>query len=625
MENDETFANFLSPGNFIALSGSKCGNIVSVNVDGIVGFLSIQLPLSHWRTWERFKVLDAGGDKGEIFLFCLEHNLLLRVDGTTSAYSECDQHLLVMEKYKYQIRYNKNNGAVSCCFFNISEERNLKIKDEESFLVYNHPFMTPNEFDRGDDLIPQHLIDELRSGNVIAFLGAGFTLPAGLPDWVGLLRKVKEQFMDLKPSIKVEIDRLIKRGTSDALDQAAQMLEDVCGKEVFYTTVANILTPQNPLPDEMKQRLKCLKEIPFKAIVTTNVDTVVPGSISNFDPAAASIRTNILRSPQKHFYEQLLVCSSPNDVPVLQLHGSVSDPTSMVLTRKGYRRLLHGDEGYVHFIRSLMAQSTILYLGFSFSDYYLNETRSSVLNMLHLDETKPFSYAISFEKSKEESEFFLKHEGTHFINYETSHSRFNEILDRIRNWTSPLARFGRGVSGKRILWNEWIPQSIERWHRLVDFMEKCVAETGGATCTVEFTCTANDALEKIKSKSKADKFDLVITAFGEERGDAYIILKGIKDLQLQQMEITQASSLSTESSHENSKAVYSPSWIDTDLPAVIALGMDCERERRKNLLIRLGALDYCGFSGFNLKNELDVHEINLLSALYRAFSTQLVI
>ncbi len=35
-----------------------------------------------------------------------------------------------------------------------------------------------------------HLISEVRRGHCVAFVGAGFSMPAGFPSWDGLLRKM---------------------------------------------------------------------------------------------------------------------------------------------------------------------------------------------------------------------------------------------------------------------------------------------------------------------------------------------------------------------------------------------------------------------------------------------------
>ena len=66
---------------------------------------------------------------------------------------------------------------------------------------------------------------------------------------------------------------------------------------------------------------------------------------------------------------------------VIQIHGSTSDPQSIVLTREGYRSLLHLNPAYSNFLKTVMAGSTLLYMGFSFTDGYFNEIRSELMTL----------------------------------------------------------------------------------------------------------------------------------------------------------------------------------------------------------------------------------------------------
>jgi hypothetical protein len=45
-----------------------------------------------------------------------------------------------------------------------------------------------------------HLIDEIRKNNCCIFLGAGFAVPSGCPNWVNLLLKVAEKVVN-EPSL----------------------------------------------------------------------------------------------------------------------------------------------------------------------------------------------------------------------------------------------------------------------------------------------------------------------------------------------------------------------------------------------------------------------------------------
>jgi hypothetical protein len=77
--------------------------------------------------------------------------------------------------------------------------------------------------------IPEHLLNEIKSGRCIAFVGAGFSIPAGLPTWTQLLERVldaeeKDLNIKLEEDLKLEIRGLIKKATGESLDQAAQMV-----------------------------------------------------------------------------------------------------------------------------------------------------------------------------------------------------------------------------------------------------------------------------------------------------------------------------------------------------------------------------------------------------------------
>jgi hypothetical protein len=62
--------------------------------------------------------------------------------------------------------------------------------------------------------IPQHLIEEIRGNRVVAFVGAGFTAPAGFPGWADLLLKTSHAaYSDevISSDEKLTIERLLVR------------------------------------------------------------------------------------------------------------------------------------------------------------------------------------------------------------------------------------------------------------------------------------------------------------------------------------------------------------------------------------------------------------------------------
>ena len=146
--------------------------------------------------------------------------------------------------------------------------------------------------------------------------------------------------------------------------------------------------------------------------------------------------------------------------PTVKLHGDLGSPEAddvVVLTRRDYRRRLYADVGYTGFLRSVMATNTVLYLGFSFQDAYLNELRSEVLSLLgHGTHSTPVAYAVVNDVAATTEADFLHHEGIQLLSYDSTgepgHAGFDRYLDTIHSATNPLLQFGQRLERRRVLW-----------------------------------------------------------------------------------------------------------------------------------------------------------------------------
>ena len=181
---------------------------------------------------------------------------------------------------------------------------------------------------------------------------------------------------------------------------AAQLLADKVGAHTFDAWLRNKLTLRGGPPEAMQHRLSWLGGIPFSAIVTTNYDNLLRGPTPEHEDfgqtAARILRTrDPLRLAKLAFGNEV-------GVPVVKLHGCVEDPRfHLVCTREGYRQLLHSSPHYSTFIRTLLATHTVLYLGFSFTDSYLNELRSEIMALYgSAGSSPPLAYAIMADVPK---------------------------------------------------------------------------------------------------------------------------------------------------------------------------------------------------------------------------------
>lgn len=352
--------------------------------------------------------------------------------------------------------------------------------------------------------VPPQLVQAIHEGNCIAFVGAGFSAAAQLPGWSGLLTAILEtgaQEKSVSPGLQSEIEAMIGEGTSSSLDRAAQILEDNMGGQRMAQVVSEHLSVTE-VNAAMARRLKLLRGIPFAAILTTNFDSLLPG-IPAAHPDVKEVMANILRRPPLSVTEQIMrefnweakqfkrsgaaapagyeeefkemLRSFPDSqgfadfhkklipsddtfeggVPVIQLHGTVADSAylrdpGLAFTREGYRNLLYNNSSYQKFLHSVMSSKTVLYIGFSFSDEYINEMRSGIMNMLRSSAEPPtIAYAITMKRPESDIHFFAKHEGMRLLNYipEDKDSPGFEGLERwleaIHAETSPLYIFAK--------------------------------------------------------------------------------------------------------------------------------------------------------------------------------------
>lgn len=295
--------------------------------------------------------------------------------------------------------------------------------------------------------LPADLIEQLRSGRVIAFLGAGFTQPAGFPGWKQLLEQTCDTALKegvLSKELSSLVQELLSGNTSaQQFDQAAQLIVDglQAGKEepgagqtAMVSYLHRCLKPQLPLSPVMERRLALLRELPFAAVLTTNFNPLLRG-VTPFDDAApaayrATLRPSRRPSTGRETTTRHQVASSFTDeagsgklefvavpYPIIQLHGAVDEPKSVVLTREGYRRLLYACPFYPTFLKTCFASHTILFLGFSFTDDYVNNYRSEVRGLL--GDGAPLAYSIMADLTPAQVAFQLQHEGLHCLTFES--------------------------------------------------------------------------------------------------------------------------------------------------------------------------------------------------------------
>jgi hypothetical protein len=385
--------------------------------------------------------------------------------------------------------------------------------------------------------IPDSLVEAIQSGRCIAFVGAGFSRPGNILLWSELLRKLTYQHVSVdSDAYKYLVKVLGPQDSSNVLaahelDLAAQVLED---KVENFRDILRQEIRNGQLNETMNQRISAMQQIPFRALLTTNYDSFLvgkKGDSANGDATRPTFQ-EILQGPTRDWFDMLIDHAEGTcGYPVVHLHGEIEPSNSAVITRQDYRRRLHESPGYLTFLRSVMASYTILYLGFSFTDAYLNELRSEVRSMLGSNASGPqpkkpqeaprspeqhTAYALVADVDPEKKRYFLAHEGVEVIGYEAGvdHAPFNEFLGRLRHETNPIVRFGEQLAGKRILWVDQSAANNTQERQILN----AIAERSAAK-KPEFII--EDSFEHAHQRlASSEKFDLLITSWGGDTDSA---------------------------------------------------------------------------------------------------------
>ena len=361
--------------------------------------------------------------------------------------------------------------------------------------------------------IPEGLIDAINAGECIAFVGAGFSAAAKLPQWPTLLSQIANtRALDKKVKLRHYVLGRIKEGSAHALDEAAQVLQDSLGSREFMARLDKALAFRG-INRRMRERLRYLRGIPFRAILTVNFDDLLRG----MTPSSEAYRA-VLRPKGYRWWDSFFWQYEPRGATLVKLHGDLGKPWTIVFTRRGYRKRLYSDYAYMSFLRSVLAQQTVLYLGFSFADAYLNELRSEVLAMLgQIRGSAPIAYAVLNDLPQAAREQLRRTEGVAAISYNSkrpaNYAGFDVILKELHERTNPSFRLSRMLAGRRILWVIRADYDDNgRFSHVFDRLQAINRTERVRIVRKQDASAGIVALEK--ARARGARFDLVITHWG---------------------------------------------------------------------------------------------------------------
>jgi hypothetical protein len=265
------------------------------------------------------------------------------------------------------------------------------------------------------DIVSSTIRELAQDRKLIPFIGAGFSIPLGLPAWSELIRRLAVQ-LDWDPDV------FMQSGNNNYLQLAEYYVLKKSIGELRYELSKGLQIDINKLKSSEAHKL--LTEISTKAIYTTNYDEGIENAFELYKKKFSVIRNiNDLKNAKE------------NATLIYKFHGDFINDDSLVLTETSYFDRMQFEAPLDIRLRSDILDNTLLFLGYSLSDINIR--------------------TIFYKLSK--------------IN--------KELKSDCENYTAVLVTFGISEIQKEILSRKWNVQVVEldpkdKQKSLLDFLEK---------------------------------------------------------------------------------------------------------------------------------------------------------
>lgn len=207
---------------------------------------------------------------------------------------------------------------------------------------------------------------------LIVFCGAGASKEAGLPDWDGLVKKVREELVQPIYRSEESKRKISKFDLEDDFWTKLSLAKEITG-ENYFTIIESILSSQANPPSFFRN----IWNLRVSGLITMNLDGLAQKGFVERHSRLPHLYTG---REAFHAKNAFIDDASPT---IVELHGNIEKRSSWILTKEDYESL-SGDPAYSQFLRNIFANSIVLIYGLSAGDAsvtgqlrYLKETKTA--------------------------------------------------------------------------------------------------------------------------------------------------------------------------------------------------------------------------------------------------------
>lgn len=293
--------------------------------------------------------------------------------------------------------------------------------------------------------VPDQLIkDAAKHGELVVFVGAGASMLCGSPDWRGFANQVVGALEMSSVLSFLEAEQLRGLGDFRRTLSIAMALAKEKGIAIDFD---KILHPSNAaaIGAELYDLLSGLRPV----FVTTNydkwLDDTGPEELSvevrgggESEPAKGPIRR-----PKYYLREHLSSALLAERGAVIHLHGSYTDPSSMVVSLKDYIEH-YADQRVQAFLSAMFKNYTVLFVGYGLAELEVLDHIIRSNESLQTDVVEPRHFLLYAYRSTElvqtgfVERFFRDQCGVRVIPYCIDTKGYQEVVEVFKGWEAEL-------------------------------------------------------------------------------------------------------------------------------------------------------------------------------------------
>lgn len=293
--------------------------------------------------------------------------------------------------------------------------------------------------------IPDQLLkDAAKHGELVVFVGAGASILCGSPDWRGFANQVVGALEKGGVVSFLEAEQLRGLGDSRRTLSIAMALAKEKGIAIDFNS---ILHPTKPaaIGSELYELLSGLRPV----FVTTNYDKW----LDDAGPADLSTEVKVggesepakgpSKRPKYYLREHLSPALLAERGAVIHLHGSYTEPSSMVVSLKHYIEH-YADPRVQAFLSAMFKNHTVLFVGYGLAELEVLDHIIRSNESLRTGSAEPRHFLLYACRSTESVQtrfiehFFRDQCGVRVLPYCIDAKGYQEVVEVFKVWSSEL-------------------------------------------------------------------------------------------------------------------------------------------------------------------------------------------